>query len=147
MRKKFITILNFSLKLIRIFSIIYLFSIAFFIIKNFKNIDLKIFFIILFSTIYTIIYYIVTTNILSIIVSSEKKPFVIENVKKLDNIGLSLIIVALMNFIRNHSNVIRLDITKTDSVGFILICGMVCFVISDLISRAIEIENDNNLTI
>jgi hypothetical protein len=52
-----------------------------------------------------------------------------------------------MNYISNHSNVLRADLEKTNSVGFVFIGGVICFVISNIIYKAVEINEENKLTI
>ncbi|EJP6473883.1 DUF2975 domain-containing protein [Clostridium botulinum] len=67
--------------------------------------------------------------------------------KKFDRTGIYLIIVSIMNFITNHSNILRSDTNKVSNVGFILLSGIICFVISNILYKAIKIKEDNDLTI
>jgi Na+-driven multidrug efflux pump len=101
----------------------------------------------LVSIVYSIFYYLIANNVIYIINSSKENPFVSENVKRFDKTGIYLIIVAILDFIKNHSNVLRADTDKISNVGFILLSGIICFVISNIIHKAIKIKDDNDLTI
>lgn len=64
-----------------------------------------------------------------------------------NKMGVYLVIASVMNFISNHSNIVRIDLEKTSNVGFIFIGGIICFVIANMIHKGIEIKKNNKLTV
>lgn len=64
-----------------------------------------------------------------------------------NKMGVYLVIASVMNFMSNHSNILRTDLEKTSDVGFIFIGGIICFVIANMIHKGIEINKNNELTI
>lgn len=101
----------------------------------------------LVSVIYSILYYLIANNIIYIINNSKGNPFILDNVKRFDRTGICLMAVSIIDFIKNHSNVLRLDTSRVSNVGFIFLSGIICFVISNIIYQAIKIKDDNDLTI
>lgn len=101
----------------------------------------------MFSIFKSALYYLIADKVIKIIENSEKNPFTIENMNRFTRTGMYLIIGAVMNFISNHSNVFRADLEKTNSVGLVFIGGVICFVIANMIYKAVEIKKDNELTI
>lgn len=82
-----------------------------------------------------------------VIENSEKNPFTIENMNIFNKMGVYLVIASVMNFISNHSNILRTDLEKTINVGFIFIAGIICFVIANMIYKGIEIKENSQITI
>ncbi|NEZ47332.1 DUF2975 domain-containing protein [Clostridium niameyense] len=99
------------------------------------------------SIIYSIFYYLIANNIIFIINNSRENPFIMDIVKRFDRTGIYLMIISVMDYIKNHSNILRTDTNKVSNVGFILLSGIMCFVISNIIYKAIKIKYDNDLTI
>lgn len=99
------------------------------------------------SILYSIFYYLIANNIIFIINNSRENPFIMDIVKRFDRTGIYLIIISIMDYIKNHSNVLRTDTNKVSNVGFIFLSGIMCFVISNIIYKAIKIKDDNDLTI
>jgi hypothetical protein len=150
MRETLIKISKVILTLVKIGSIITILAVIFFgLLKELPATNNKVSFLLfaLVSIVYSIFYYLIANNVIYIINSSKENPFVSENVKRFDKTGIYLIIVAILDFIKNHSNVLRADTDKISNVGFILLSGIICFVISNIIHKAIKIKDDNDLTI
>lgn len=150
MKENLIKISKIILTLVKIVSIVSIFVIIFFgLLKEFPITNHKIYFLLfaLVSIIYSIFYYLIANNIIFIINNSKKNPFIMENVKRFDRTGIYLIIISIIDFIKNHSNILRSDTDKVSNVGFIFLSGIICFVISNIIHKAIIIKNDNDLTI
>lgn len=101
----------------------------------------------IFSIIQAVLYYLIADKVIKVIENSEKNPFTMENRSRFTKIGGYLLILSVMNYISNHSNVLRADLEKTNSVGVVFIGGVMCFVISNMIYKAVKIKKDNELTI
>ncbi|MGO5066661.1 DUF2975 domain-containing protein [Clostridium sporogenes] len=150
MREILIKISKVILIIVKLGSIVSIFVITFLgLLKELPKTNNKIplLLLALISIIYSIFYYLIASNIIFIINNSKKNPFTMNTVKKFDRTGIYLIIVSIMNFITNHSNILRSDTNKVSNVGFILLSGIICFVISNILYKAIKIKEDNDLTI
>ncbi|KOR25365.1 DUF2975 domain-containing protein [Clostridium sp. L74] len=150
MREILIKISKVILTIVKLGSIVSIFVITFLgLLKELPKTNNKIplLLLALISIIYSIFYYLIASNIIFIINNSKKNPFTMNTVKKFDRTGIYLIIVSIMNFITNHSNILRSDTNKVSNVGFILLSGIICFVISNILYKAIKIKEDNDLTI
>lgn len=150
MREILIKISKVILIIVRLGSIVSIFVITFLgLLKELPKTNYKIplLLLALISIVYSIFYYLIASSIIFIINNSKKNPFTMDTVKKFDRTGIYLIIVSIMNFITNHSNILRSDTNKVSNVGFILLSGIICFVISNILYKAIKIKEDNDLTI
>ncbi|MGU9539461.1 DUF2975 domain-containing protein [Clostridium tepidum] len=150
MREILIKISKVILTMVKLGSIVSIFGITFLgLLKELPKTNYKIplLLLALISIVYSIFYYLIASNIIFIINNSKTNPFTMNTVKKFDKTGIYLIIVSIMNFITNHSNILRSDTNKVSNVGFILLSGIICFLISNILYKAIKIKEDNDLTI
>lgn len=151
MRKILIKSSKVFLNLVKLGAILYTINSVFIFFKpDLNSTELPKSFLIaslMFSIIKSVLYYLISDKVIKIIENAEKDPFTIENMNRFTRTGMYLIIGAVMNFISNHSNVLRADLEKTNSVGLVFIGGVICFVIANMIYKAVEIKKDNELTI
>ncbi|MGL5257817.1 MAG: hypothetical protein ACRC76_12375 [Proteocatella sp.] len=139
------------LNLVKIISGVYIIANIFLMFKyDFDNLAIPISFIVasfLFSIIHSALYYLIADKVIRVIENSEKNPFTTENMNIFNKMGVYLVIASVMNFISNHSNILRTDLEKTSDVGFIFIGGIICFVIANMIHKGIEIKKNHEITI
>ncbi len=105
------------------------------------------------------IYLIITWNLLKIVYSIESTPFTLKNVKSFKAIGYLMVLLSFIDAIANFkkpstSNFILLrmqihnqPICINGSCLFYLILGLLSLVLAEVFKKAIEIKDENDLTI
>ena len=101
-------------------------------------------------------YFIVIKKLLSIIKTTDTTPFTFNNVKNFKIMGYCLCINSIFEFIIGYKGsqyIGNIQILATD-IGAVtptmIVCfisALMCFVIAEIFSKAIEIKEDNDLTI
>lgn len=108
------------------------------------------------TTIYALNYFLVIMYLISIIESTYDTPFIISNVSKLKIMGYCLLINSIFECIIGYtsgSNNGFVQVIGSDNGAItpimitLFITSLMCFVIAEVFDRAIEIKEDNDLTI
>lgn len=107
------------------------------------------------NSIFVFIYLVISILLLQIVNSSKNMIFIKENVKRFKYIGICLFICTIVEYVLSlatqHTGTRLIDLAPgifiTFTMGVYIVSSLLCFVISDAFKRAIEIKEDNDLTI
>ncbi|NFV13042.1 DUF2975 domain-containing protein [Clostridium sporogenes] len=108
---------------------------------------------ILIAIIILAIYLIISWNLLKIIYSLDSTPFTLKNVKSFKIIGYLMILLSIIDGIVNFKKKSNLQIMSIGygslkgSCIFYLILGLLSLVLAEVFKKAIEIKDENDLTI
>ncbi|WP_052356481.1 DUF2975 domain-containing protein [[Clostridium] dakarense] len=101
-------------------------------------------------------YFITIRQLILLIRSSEESPFIIENVKRFKLMGICMLINSILECIMGYrigreSGMIEIMATPSGALTpMMLVCiisSLMCFVMADVFKRAIQIKDENDLTI
>ncbi|EKO1913342.1 DUF2975 domain-containing protein [Clostridium botulinum] len=108
---------------------------------------------ILVAIIIVAIYLIISWNLLKIVSSIHSTPFTSKNVKSFKIIGYLMILLSIVDGIVNFKEKCNLQIMSTGygslkiSCIFYLILGLLSLVLAEVFKKAVEIKDENDLTI
>ncbi|ACA54690.1 membrane protein [Clostridium botulinum A2B7 92] len=108
---------------------------------------------ILVSLIIILIYLIIAWNLLKIVYSIYSNPFTSKNIKSFKIIGYLMILLSIIDGIVNFKKKSNLEIIALGhgclqgSCIFYLILGLLALVLAEIFKKAVQIKNENDLTI
>lgn len=111
---------------------------------------------VIFSIIYIFNYFMIVRKLLDILNSTETTPFIFDNVKRFKLMGYCLSINSIFECFMGYSGSqdvgnIQILATKNGAITpVMIICvisALMCFVIAEIFDKAIQIKEDNDLTI
>ncbi|ENK1244619.1 DUF2975 domain-containing protein [Clostridium botulinum] len=108
---------------------------------------------ILVAIIILAIYIIISWNLLKIISSIDSTPFTLKNVKSFKIIGYLMILLSIVDGIVNFKKKSNLQIMSIGygslkgSCIFYLILGLLALVLAEVFKKAVQIKDENDLTI
>lgn len=98
-------------------------------------------------------YLLIIYNLRKIVYSADSMPFSFDNVKRFKKIGCYMIVIAVIDGITNwkvqsHFNLFYIGSGSLKGSFIIyLILSCIAFVLSEIFEKAVEIKNENDLTI
>lgn len=107
------------------------------------------------NMLYFIGYLVVIIMLIQIIDSTNNSPFIYKNVKRFRVMGVFLTINAVYECIRGYADNkfagIQIFSTGNGAISPLMMIGLIsalmCFVMAEVFKKAVEIKNDNDLTI
>lgn len=107
------------------------------------------------NILYLVGYLVIIVMLIQIINSTNGSPFVINNVKRFRVMGVFLTINTIYECIKGYSangnSMIIIIGTGNGAISPIMVIGVIsalmCFVMAEVFKKAVEIKNDNDLTI
>lgn len=106
--------------------------------------------------IYFGMYFLIIRQLILIIRSSEESPFINENVKRFKLMGICMLINSILECIMGygagrHSSMIEIMATSNGALTPMMLVGIIasimCFVMAGVFKKAIQIKDENDLTI